>query len=294
MEQVAAGDQLPQVCARQRGLATAAPNDASLQYLAVRCMDDTPARDDAFIKGHATWPDNPWFGYAAGTALAARGQLAQAESSLEAARAEAALTANVTLDLARLRRLRGVTRMDDLANRSELLRGLLMLESGEGVTAKSDLAYVELGRGNLGAALNQIKGNPGNDTRLLRLAAASDGADAALVARALALGPLEGLDEQTLWSGIGLALRQRQDIAPYLEVLRKMSGREAGKLEAVIRLLREGAPPAAVDQAMNGMPPYLRAQFYAIGVIVRGKNAPQAWRDYAKRALFASERPYFG
>ena len=44
---------------------------------------------------------------------------------------------------------------------------------------------------------------------------------------------------------------------------------------------------------MEGMHPYYRAQLYSIGVILRGKNAPPAWRDYAKRALFVSERPYF-
>ena len=31
---------------------------------------------------------------------------------------------------------------------------------------------------------------------------------------------------------------------------------------------------------------------YTMGVIVRGSNAPLAWREGAKRLLFVTERPY--
>ena len=294
MEQVIAGDKLPQVCERQRGLAAGAPTDGGLQYLAVRCMDDTPARDDAFIKGRASWPDNPWFAYAAGTAQAARGQLELAESSLEVVRIkEPALAANVILDLARLRRLRGNTSLDDLANGSEALRDLMSLESGKGITGPPAMSYVELAHGRVEAAVKMARGQAAKDTRLLRLAAASDGADPALAAQVLALDIKDGMDETTVWASIGLALRQRQDPAPFVALVTNLAGKESARLENVIRLLREGAPPAAVERAMEGMHPYLRAQFYSIGVIARGKAAPPAWRDYAKRALFASERPYF-
>jgi len=253
-------------------------------------------RDQAFIDGHLRFADNPWFGYAAGAVLGGQNRWREAEAALELARTQPALAADTSIDLARLRRLRGGDQvaLQDLTAASESLRNLLALEGDARMNSEGARSYAELAHGRVDAALKIARRWPAGEARVLRLAAASDGAEPALAARALDLPLDAGLDQNTLWSSIGLALRERRDPAPYLEFMRKLVGRDAEALEKVIGLLRAGAAPASVDQALIGLPIYARAQVCSIGVILRGKNAPRAWRDTARLALFATERPYFG
>jgi len=296
LEQDMAGANRGAVCERHRSLAAGAAKDGDLQYLATRCIEDRVAREQAFLKGRETWPDNPWFGYAAGRVYSEQGRMAEAAASLEVARAkQPALMPVASVELARIRRLGaagGAVNLSDLASGSAPLRTLLALETGRGIDSKPLLGYAELAQGRVANAVQMVKGAE-SEARLLRLAGASDGADAQLVARALALPVESGLDESTLWASVGLALRQHGDPAPYLKPLQAGADRDLDAMLRVVQLLREGAAPAAVEKAMAGLPVHLRGQACVLGSVALGRSAPRAWRDNAKRALFASERPYF-
>ena len=130
-------------------------------------------------------------------------------------------------------------------------------------------------------------------SRLVRLAAASEGAGAELVARALALPAGAGLDEDTAWASIALAVKTQRDPAPYFEHVKRLPPEQAG---AVLRFINEATRGAGAEAAERHIPPVqpdVRGHFYSVGVVLLGEKAPAAWRDGAKSLLFASERPYF-
>jgi Zn-dependent protease with chaperone function len=289
-------------CQRHQARAAAAPQNPDLQYVALRCLPDGPAQDQAFIDGHGRYPQHGWFSYAAGYAEAGLSHWPQALAAYELARRQVPpLGDMVAVEMARIRRL---LRQDSPAAMAELGRGshalgvLLALESGQaGSSVPAMAAYPELAQGHLQRALQLVQGaqvQAQTRARVLRLAAASEGAGPELVAQALALPLDQGLDEATVWASLGLAARARQDLAGLRSVARQARPQEA---EAVLRFmdaLQAGQPLADAEPLLAGLPPELRGHGYSVGVILLRAKAPPAWRDAARRLLFASERPYFG
>ena len=284
------------ICVRHRAKSDAAPDDANLRYVASRCIADRPAQQQAFLDGYARWPDNGWYANAAGYTFAENGEWARALTALDAARGRLRpLAAHIAVDLARIHRLvdgdsSHVTAW--LGKSSPELHYLATLESGHGLASSPMRAYSELGHGNLDKAMTLAHADSEVEARVLRLAAASDGATPDLQSRAVALGPKIGVDEYTRWASIALALRMGRDHTPFLPTDESMERKEVDRFATIINLVRR-SDIAAAEQAMNGLRPSLRGQAYVIGVIVLGGKAPAAWRSAAKGLLFASERPYF-
>ena len=50
---------------------------------------------------------------------------------------------------------------------------------------------------------------------------------------------------------------------------------------------------AGAEQTLRGLTPELLGHGYAMGIVMMRSEAPQSWREGAKRLLFAYERPYF-
>jgi hypothetical protein len=94
--------------------------------------------------------------------------------------------------------------------------------------------------------------DPQEAARVLRLAAASDGASRAIVNRALALPIDQGIDEYTVWVTLGLALRERRDPAPYLALIRDYKDESADKVLEFITAARSGTNPADAEQLLDG------------------------------------------
>jgi hypothetical protein len=250
----------------------------------------------AFLDGHRRWPTHGWFAYGAGYSYAGAGQWQQAMDALEDARVRLPPVAEyVAVDLARLRRLTSEDPgpvIAHLAKGSHPLRYLIGLETGTGMDSGPLLAYAELARGHLDRALTLAQADTDVEAQVLRLAAASDGATPYLTRRALALGPGAGLNDETRWASIALAIRMGRDITPLLDS--QPGHREyAQQLLSFLQGARSGTNRPTVEQRLRGLPPALRGQAYCMGVIVLGSRAPVAWRHAAKRLLFAPERPYF-
>ena len=285
------------VCARHRARSEAAPDDADLSYVATRCLTDPGARSQAFLDGHRRWPQSGWFAYAAGYAYAEADQWGQALGALEQAhRTVRPLAEDVAVDLARVHRLleddpRAAVAL--LAKTSDRLRYLVALESGAGLDSGPLLAYPELARGHLERALELARSDSSVEARVLRLAAASDGASPDLAARALALGSEAGLDEATRWASIGLAARLGRDVMPFSHVSDAWPQDYTGRILTFVDGTRGSVNPLVAEQALRGLPLWLRGEAYSMGVIILGSRAPLAWRRAAKRLLFAPERPYF-
>jgi Zn-dependent protease with chaperone function len=289
-------------CAQHTALSVAAPDNPDLRYIAVRCLPNSVAKNQAFDEGHRRWPDHGWFAYAAGYTAEEGAHWADASKAmLSAAKNEPALRDVLSVDIARLRRMQAANpQVDiaDLARSSASVRTLMVLETGEDVGDNPVAAYHELALGRMESAVAKAKGSV-HETRVLRLAAASSGAPRALVAQALALPLLDGdADEVSVFTAMALAIRAGNDISPYRAALSRLGQNrmDPAVVAPMLRFadaLRAGNLAQAQDQ-LDSLPMDLRATAYSMGVTVLGERAPGDWRLAARCLLFASERPYFG
>ncbi|MDX2029634.1 MAG: M48 family metallopeptidase [Blastocatellia bacterium] len=290
------GEARAALCAKARAQAEASPDNPTRQYLAMRCLATSAERDRAFLEGHRKWPGHAWLAYAAGHAHAGQQRWREAAEILAIAMTrEPALAAEVAVDLARIRRVLaagGPADFADLVPRSRQLRGFLAVENDE--SDPSLRPYRELFHGRLAEAAATASAGLGGSQRLLRLAAASDGAGRDLIDRALALPGDQDLDLHALWAGLGLAARQRADLAPYLAPLQQARAGNEDVASALrfIDLLRNGAPPAAAEAALAGLPLQMRGHALVFATVFLGERTPPRWRNLARQLLFVPERPF--
>jgi hypothetical protein len=285
------------VCKRHAALAAAAPTNADLQYIATRCLPSEKEKKAAFLRLHRSWPENGWLALAAGNAHAEEGRWVQAQVLLEQARLQVpALADFLAIDVARLRRMVAGAEpasLDDLERDSALLGFLRATETGAGFEQSPLLAYRELASGRLAEALDRAAGAMEPYARVLRLAAASDGASAELVTRALELPLPQGIDHDTIWAAIGLAAREKVPLEPYYEFASKVVRVDVPAMRTFIEAIRSGTAPESADAALEGTHMKSRAHAYSAAVILLGNEAPAPWRERARRMLFAYERPWF-
>jgi Zn-dependent protease with chaperone function len=286
------------VCNRHRSIAASQPGNFDMQYVASRCIDDKVQREEAYADLYAKAPQNGWLAMAMGYAYAQHARWSDALATLDIARQQVpAMREKVALDTLRVRRMLSAdddAQSADLVRQSAVLGYYMSLKSGTGLQPGLDMAYYHLGRGALDAAAQELAKNPQADRRVLRLAAASDGAPAALVADALALPMDQGIDATSVWAALALALRERKDPAPYLAVIREYdSGDGPQQVLDFIKAVRSSTTPADADRLLDGLNIELRGYAYSAALILQGERAPQEWRSAANRLLFIPERPYF-
>jgi Zn-dependent protease with chaperone function len=296
-EQDARSDLRGAVCKRHRALANARPDSINLQYAAVRCVDNPAQQEQEITALYAKAPSNGWVAAAMGYTHAEHGRWADAMAALNVARQRVpAMTERYALDTMRLRRMStrdGDAVSGDLAQQSDTLRYYLALISGKEVQPGLDTAYHHIASGNPDAAAKVEMQDPREVARVLRLAAASDGASREIVNRALALPTDQGLDSNSIWAALGLALRERQDPAPYIAAVREYQDENADKVLEFITAARASTDPAAAEQLLDGLPLEWRGQAYTAALVILGPRAPAEWRRGADRLLFVPERPYF-
>jgi hypothetical protein len=285
------------VCARHRQLATSAPGNSGLQYVSTRCIADAASREALYQQYSDQWPLDGWLAQAAGYNLAEHGQFRAALTRLEVAqRSEPAVTDYVALDVARLRRLLGggkPVNLADLARVSDSLRYVLTLETGTDLGNSPLRAYAELGQGRIDQAVEIAKAEPRLHARLLRMAAASDGASPKLVEQALTMPFNAATDGSTLWCTLGLAAREKRNLAPFIAAYQQIEPKAADAILRFLQLAQGAQDSIKAEAALNGLAPQQRGQAYGLAVVALGDGAPAAWRDNVKRLLFVPERPYF-
>jgi Zn-dependent protease with chaperone function len=296
-EQDARQDLRAAVCKRHRALAGARPASVNLQYVAARCVDGDAERDQAFTDLYAKAADNGWVAAAMGYTHAGHARWSDAAAALNVARQRVpAMSERFALDTMRVRRMLssdGEAQSSDVVRQSDMLRYYLAIMSGKGLQPGIDRAYHQVARGEVDAAVKEKLRDPQEMARVLRLAAASDGASHEIVARALALPIDQGIDRATVWTALGLAVRERKDPAPYVAAIRESKDDEAEKVLAFITSLRTSANPADAEKLLDGVSIESRGEAYSAALVILGARAPAAWRRGADRLLFVPERPYF-
>ncbi len=284
------------VCARHRALAAKTPDAAPINYIAMRCIADPKARDDAFVTGHLRWPEEPWLIMAAGYVYAERGLWGQALPLMEQSSLRPEFAEGIAPDLARIKRSMPQAspgQVAALAERSSYLANMLALETGKGTEGTPFAAYRYLGAGDLPSALGMAASDEELSQRVLRLAAASDGATRDMVDRMLALPMSSGIDELTAWTSLAVATREHRDTTALRAAALASDPEEAAAIARFFDAVRGGADRAQAETVLGDVSLRARGIAYSTAVILRGGQCPEAWRDSAKKLLFSAERPYF-
>ena len=297
LQQESAGDNKGAICEAHQRLAATQPRNGDLQYVAVRCAPEGAQRNAAFKEGLAKFPDSGWFGFAAASTLAEEGDLAGAARAYRVCLRAAPMADYCAVELARMRRLEAGVDADvrEFAQHSESLQQMLSFEQAKlGDPKMPPSAYALLAHGRIEDAYRELQRGGLRDARALRMAAASDGASAEVVRKALALPASQGLDQETLWSSVGLALRQGADPQSLLAPLAGLPPEQQQDIRVFIEAVRQAKDLPAAEAAVARWPTAMRAQAYVLAVVALGDRAPAAWRAYARKALFIGERPYLG
>lgn len=281
------------LCAQTAARAAQAPDNPDLHYLALRCKPNGPALDEEFAAAHDRWPANLWLTYAAAHGILRSKNWTAAAPLLEKVRSGLPPMAHeASMSLALIRRFEGKNPAP-LAATSETLGRLLNLEKEVAAAGKPTNAYIALGRGNIAQALDFKSDSANDDARLLRLAAASEGASAAVIQRMLALPVQQGLDSSTGLVSVAVAMKAGQDAKAVLAAAKPMYGPYGDALQGFLQHVGSGADPTRAEALLDNMPPDVRGLAIAAGITLLGRKAPPAWRQFSQRVLFVTDRPYF-
>ncbi len=278
------------VCARQSALAQRDPDNADLQYIKIRCQPDGAAQGLAFLDAAKRWPNNPWLALGAGYASLDRLDLDGAAHRFnQAANTYPVIREWVSLDLARGRRLLDPgSKLDDLMQFSDELKNYVSLERGER-SPDFDKSWDALLNGDVPRA-HALMHRTAQPTRQEMFIAASDGAEPAWAERVLSQTPDANWSDDALMFAAALSMRSHQDATPYWALLEQRPRLQPQRIRQFLQDAQGGTMP---HDDLAGMSLAARGQAYAMALVVRGKSAPQVWRDGAKRLLFKVERPYF-
>ncbi len=297
MQDVLKGKEKLAYCEGLQKLAAAQSEDGNLHYLAIRCGNYDTAQRQAMLDAHAKWPANAWLNYAAGYAYAENMRYPEAMASFERARTElpqmSVVIALEKLRLARLMQIADTATLTQILKGDERLQGILSMESHETLEEPYLRAFQALNQGKLKEALEIVKDDAATTARILRYAAVSVGASEDLRTRALALPKEAGIDSDSVWSAVALALQTHQDYDAYLNSQSDLPPAYIDTCRTFIDKLSRRDVVAA-EASLLGLPPEYRAKFLSIGIVVLGTKSPSAWREQVKRGLFANERPYLG
>ncbi|MDR2386109.1 MAG: hypothetical protein LBE80_00815 [Deltaproteobacteria bacterium] len=297
-------DRLLGLCLELEALTNEDQNDPDLAYLASLCLpaDLRSARLGDLLK---IWPNQPWLNRAAGWELFARDDLEGALWYLDQAFEHDPSTLLPELEtLARLRHLHGlpasilaeefnfwvpglaILTSRESANRRDYYRLSALDEPPDSSLSVQDQAYILLDHGELDKAL--AISEPGQlRARLTRLAGASTGASDELAERALALPADQGLDRDTAWSMLGLAIKLNYPTVDYLKVIAQTSPQPG---QQIARAIAEGNLDS-IERLIIGRDAWLQGQA-CLTLEIANLPLPEKCPLKARGFLFVGEKPY--
>ncbi|MDH7444992.1 M48 family metallopeptidase [Aquimarina sp. 2201CG14-23] len=291
----AEGEEKEKICANHSDLAVSNPNNANYYYLKTRCLQEGSIQNDAFKSGYKKWPDNPWLAFASGYIYAAEENWEMAEKSMKTAiTKEPALSYYISMDLKRIQNMLGRDTKNSFKRNFQVdyLDYVEKLEKASfDIKSSPDYAYSLLNKGQLKEAINHTRNDKLQDF-IIRYAAASDGADQSIIESALSLGIEKGINAYTIWSALGLAVRENKDIALYRSKIKEFYPEDENKIFEFIDLVKSNNLKVA-KQKLGDIRPLELGSFYSLGTIILKDKAPKQWRANAKGLLFLNEGPYF-
>ncbi|WP_053002611.1 M48 family metallopeptidase [Kordia jejudonensis] len=272
------------------------PNDPDYYYLATRSMEDEVQKNIAFIKGHERWKSHPWLAFASAYSYAEKEEWEKSYAAFKTvAETNKTLAETISLDAERVRRYMVHLPNSKVGNApiipSETVAYYTDLENGtlENVMTDSYYAYALLARGETLKAYNTSKNYEQQHPYVLRHIAVSKHATNQMIAEALALSTDEGINEITVWSAVGLAIRKGK---PYDVYLDKMKNFVATTTVQDFITYTKARNFKNAEKVIENLDFRTKASFYTLGNIILKDQAPKAWKQKMVRLLYADERPY--
>ncbi|ARV13383.1 hypothetical protein BTO09_13995 [Gilvibacter sp. SZ-19] len=272
------------------------PEDPDYLYMHIRCIDDELEKNGRYTDAFEQNTDHSWLAYASAYVYGQTDRWEASINAFEVARQEQGLSSLIAEDATRVLRLLaldpGFNPMKYSDYSSSLLEYYRALESGEidGGDQNPNYAYYLIDRGDLEGAFEIAQNNESFGPYLKRLIAASDGASSSMKAAALALDGEEGMNPDTVWSAIGLAINEGQSYSEFLPTTERI-GVETEEVQnfinAIVRKDYRAMNSIIADQEI-----YQKGYYYSLAISVLKDEVPAAWRQKANALLFASERPY--
>lgn len=280
--------------AEHRQLAQTHPDDAGMQYISIRAMDDGAEQDEAFLRAAEKWPENVYLAYAAAYVQCGRQNWQAANQLLEVILAQRGnpMFDGAAVEAARIRRLLAAPETADLGDlmHSRVMRLLYDLEIGHGTDGSPARIFSMMHRREFEAAYRVANSSQASPSMLVLLAA-SRGTPAEWDEEALQI-PVESLDDvSTCYYLAALAKLAKGDVGKYLDTAealtepRDIAFHQA--IEAVIRAEGQGDLRPYLQRRSTAQ----QGQIYAVATMLRGAEAPAEWRNASQALLFANEVP---
>ncbi|PCJ94771.1 MAG: hypothetical protein COA50_10275 [Flavobacteriaceae bacterium] len=284
------------ICERYQKLAISEPENADFHYLQIRCIEDEQEKNRAFVKGYEKFPEHPWLAFASAYTYAEDELWHKSYDAFRTASSfNESLKANIGLDAERVRRMLEIKfKVDipfDQRVNNETINTYRDMESGlRNEPGNTDYVYYLISVGKLREAYTFISQSESYKPRVLRMLAASEGVAQEIVKEALDLTTEEGIDFESAWMALGVAVRENVSTSEYIDILVQM-GIDRKKVTDFIQLTKQQHTEAA-EAGLRNMDFRYKSHFYALGCTILGSKAPQHWKVYSQALLFVNERPY--
>ncbi len=279
--------QRQKMCVNLKQKAANQPQNGNYYYLSSKCIKDNKEKNKAYINGYKKWKDNPWLSYAAAYSLAEENKWEKSYNAFVNAFSKSKyLSDRIKLDAERVRRVTNAkTKLT-----SEGIKSYKELESGK--VSKEDVtyAYYLKSQGKLNEAYTFI--SKFNDSRpyFIRLLAASDGANEEIINAANKLETEDGVNYNSIWATLGLAIRQKKDTKIYMDLLEKY-GLKNKIMQQFLKQIKNSDFNAA-DKIIEQYHFITKAHFYILANTILRNKIPKKWKHQINTILFISEKPY--
>ena len=166
------------------------------------------------------------------------------------------------------------------------------LENGtlENLEQDPNKAFYLLSKGNLKEAYTFISNFEDYKPFLYRFIAGSKGASKEMINTAMELPNEVGINYDTVWLALGLAIREKADITNYIKVMNGM-GIKTNTLNTFIKHIKRSDFKKA-HKEIEQQNFELKAHFYILANVALDNNIPENWKNYIKSVLFVNQRPY--
>lgn len=295
-QDAASKEQRNAVCRRHSALAEASPNSPEFVYLALRCQEDSPRRNAAFLEAQQRL-GGAWLDYSAGLVLSERGKWSDAATLLQSIPPRLPAMADRAV-LVALRALRASDpvdqdKIDELRRANPHLESHLELElPSDSTVLRPEHAFMLLQAGDTAAAVKLSRQDEDLFHRITRLVALSTGATTDEATAALALPESQSMEPLLAWPLWALALRESaESTETYKTASASTSDAETRKLTNFILALRNGEGSEKAHTAIEEISIESRAAAYIAATVLLGKDCPREWRELARRLTFVHERP---
>lgn len=289
------------ICETHHKLFQKNPANPDFYYLSVRCQEDGPEQDKAFIKGHNKWPTNPWLAFASSYCFVEKKEWNKALKGYKIITSKAPyLVEAISTELKRVSHLLHedtVMRRLDI-NEFPYLNYVNMIEQSKGESFVENenpdnffYAYKLLEKGKIQEALDYCEKDTITYNAVLSLAAVSDGAGVDIKERAIQLISYKEKNVETIMCDLALLIQHKKSIEGYREFLKTMTYENSEAIYQFITFVKENKI-AEADKLQNEMTAEMRGKTSLLGVLLLGKKAPYNWNLYASTLLFINEKPY--